>query len=156
MSREAMLSEPTRHPAARLQENRSVVRRLYKQVWNEGNLAAADEIFTPDHASHDPFFARVPGPEGAKRLVRMFRAAFPGARISTEQQVAEGDRVTTRWTVRSARADGFPDLVPTGAREMVAGISIHRITDGKIAESWDSWDTLGVTEQLGLTGRPLA
>lgn len=155
-STKATLHEPTRHPAARLRENRAVVRRLYEEVWNEGNPAAADEVFAPDHVSHCPFLTHKPGPEGAKRLIRIFRAAFPDARISVEQEIAEGNEVTIRWTVRGSRADGFPDLVPTGAREEIAGVSIHRVSAGKIAESWESWDTLGLTEQLGLDGRPLA
>ena len=156
VSTRATLHKLTTHPAARLRENRAIVRRLYEEVWNEGKLVAADEIFAPDYVGHDPFFAPEPGPEGAKRLVRAFRAAFPEAQISIEQQVAEGDRVATLWTVRGARADGFPDVVPTGAREEIAGTSIHRVSAGKIAEGWDSWDTLGLTEQLGLIGRPLA
>ena len=156
MSTRATLHKLTTHPAARLRENRAVVRRLYEEVWNGGKLAAADEILAPDCVGHDPFFAPEPGPEGAKRLVRAFRAAFPGAQISIEEQVAEGDRVATRWTVRGDRTDGLPDVVPTGEREEVAGISIHRVSAGKIAESWDGWDTLGLTEQLGLIGRPPA
>ena len=74
------------------EENKALVRRWFEYLFNEGNLDVADEIIAPDHLNHDPALPDLPiGPEGQKQLVNLYRSAFPDARITIEEQVAEGD-----------------------------------------------------------------
>ncbi len=66
-----------------------------------------------------------------------------------EEQIAEGDTVVTRWTATGTQHGPLPGLPPTGKSAKVMGIWIHRLAGGKIVESWNVWDTLGMLQQLG-------
>jgi predicted ester cyclase len=81
-------------------ENKAVTRRINEEAWTNGNLDVIDEI-TTDQYVHTVVGApeSVRGPQGFRELVTMFRNAFPDFRVTTEEQVAEGDVVVTRWTV---------------------------------------------------------
>jgi steroid delta-isomerase-like uncharacterized protein len=94
-----------------------------------------------------------PGPEGQKQVVAPYQTAFPDAHWHVEDMIAEGDRVVTRWTGRGthrAELPGNPPIPPTGKKASVPGVWIHRIAGGKIVESWNVWDTLGMLRQLGV------
>ena len=80
--------------------NRAIVRRFYDEVWNRGNLDAADDIFAADYVRHDlrPGTAP-PGPAGQKAVARMFRAAFPDVHLAVGLLVAEGEYVVAQWTI---------------------------------------------------------
>jgi predicted ester cyclase len=83
--------------------------------------------------------------------------AFPAAHWHVEEMVAEGDKVTTRWTARGthqAELPGNPPLLATGKSVIVPGIWLHWITSGQIVESWNLWDTLGMLQQLGVILTP--
>jgi steroid delta-isomerase-like uncharacterized protein len=79
----------------------------------------------------------------------MFLAAFPDTEYTVEQQVDEGDYVVTRWTARGTQSGELMGIPPTGKTVEVTGIAIDRFSDGKIAESWGNWDTMGLLQQLG-------
>jgi predicted ester cyclase len=90
-----------------------------------------------------------PNREGEKRLLRMHRAAFADAEATIDDQIAEGDKVVTRWTFRSTHKGKFMGIAPTGKRVTITGINIHRIEGGKIVELWRQKDVLGLMQQLG-------
>jgi steroid delta-isomerase-like uncharacterized protein len=124
------------------EENRALVRRLIQEVFIGGNLAVAEEILAPDYVHHDPATAEAgSGIEGLERMVGYYREAFPGFQITLEDQIASGDRVVERWTGRGTH--------PSGQTVRATGISIHRIADGKIAETWTCFDSAGAMRQLG-------
>ncbi len=77
-----------------IEDNKALVRRFYEEVWNRGNLAAADDIFAEDYVRHDlrPGHA-LPGPAGQKKIAADFRAAFPDLRMTVDLIVAEGEMV---------------------------------------------------------------
>jgi len=133
------------------EENKALVRREIEEVFNaQGDLDVADEIFAPEYVSHDalgPEDAR--GPEGAKETARMFRDAFPDVQLSIEDQVAEGDKVVTRWIGSGIHQGELMRIAPTGNQVRVNGITISRIEDGKIAEEWENYDALSMMQQLG-------
>lgn len=79
----------------------------------------------------------------------MYRTAFPDTCFTIEEMIAEGDTVVTRWTARGTHKGDLMGVLPTHKRVTVTGITINRITRGKIAESWDNWDTHGLMQQLG-------
>jgi steroid delta-isomerase-like uncharacterized protein len=131
------------------EENKALLRRLFKEVWNQGNLGTVDELFAAGYVLHDPA-QLIRGPEGFKAYVSAFRAAFPDMHATIESQIAEEDRVAMRFTVRATHTGEFQGLPPTGKQVMLTGIDIQRIVDGKIVENWVNLDALGLLQQLGV------
>ena len=134
------------------EDNKTVVRRIYEEIWNQRNLGAADELAAANFVSHDPAspdFGR--GPEAVKRMVKYYTDAFPDTHFVIDDMVSEGDRVVTRWTVRGTHKGRLGDLAPTNRQVTVQGIDITRVSGGKAQELWNSWDALGMMRQLGAT-----
>ncbi len=132
------------------EENKALVRRWFEELFNEGNLEVTDEIIAPNHISHDPSLPDLPlGPEGAKQLVNLYRSAFPDVRLTIEDELADGDKVVTRWVGRGTHQGVLMGVAPTGEQVETTGISIWRIEEGKIVESWANYDTLGMLQQVG-------
>jgi predicted ester cyclase len=84
----------------------------------------------------------------------MFRSAFPDLRIIIEDQVAEGDKVVTRWRGSGTHQGDLFGIAPTGNRVSLVGITINRIEGGKVAEEWQIFDALGMMQQLGAIPSP--
>ncbi len=134
------------------EQNKALVRRSTEEIWNNGNLALADEIYAANYVAHDP--ANPPdlgsGPEAVKKLVTMYRTAFPDVQLTIEEIIAEGDQVVTRWTARGTHKGDLMGIAATGKQTTVTGMGITRIAGGKIQEAWGNWDTLGMMQQLGV------
>ncbi|MBI3304185.1 MAG: ester cyclase [Deltaproteobacteria bacterium] len=90
----------------------------------QGQSGRHDEMVAPAYVDHDPTNRNVRGPKGAKRLVATYRTAYPDTRFTIEEQVAEGDKVVTRWTARGTHKGELRGIAPTGKRITVTGISI--------------------------------
>ncbi len=132
------------------EENKAVARRAFEEHFNTGNFDLAQEIFAADYVNHDPSLPRSgSGPEAANQAVRLYREAFPDAQITVEDQVAEGDKVATRWSARGTHQGELLGVGPTGNQVQITGISISRIEDGRIAEDWINYDALGMMQQIG-------
>jgi len=137
------------------EENKAVVRRFIEEVWNNGNLAAIDELVAEDHVDHDPAQAGSPGGrEGVRAFVQMYRAAYPDTRIELGEMIAEGDLVAAPWTATGTHQGDLMGIAPTGKSIAVTGIGIDRVSGGKIAESWANYDALGMLAQLGAMPAP--
>jgi predicted ester cyclase len=122
-------------------------------LWGEGKLELADALYAPnyvDHVGSGPEPSRVSGPEGIKQAVTLFRAAFPDLTYSVEAEMAERDLVVTRFSARGTNLGPFLGQPPTGRVVTYAGFDMNRIENGKIVESWVSYDALGLLQQLGL------
>jgi predicted ester cyclase len=135
------------------QENRIVVRREFEEIFSQGgNLDAAEEIYAPNYVGHEPTFGDVHGVEGAKQFAATYRQAFPDIQTTMEDQVAEGDKVVSRFTARGTHQGESEDFgPPTGNRIEVTGITIEQFSEeGKIVEDWTNFDALGLMQQLGL------
>jgi steroid delta-isomerase-like uncharacterized protein len=89
------------------------------------------------------------GPEGIKRLVAMFRAAFPDLKISAEDMIADGDKVAVRSVMRGTHKGEFMGVPATGKRVEVSGIDIVRFEGGKAVEHWGITDNMSMMQQLG-------
>lgn len=136
-------------------ENKALVRRLVEEAYNGGRLDVTDELVAGDFVGHDPSLPEeVRGPAGAKELIAGYRAAFPDIHVTIEDQIADGDRVVTRWSVKGTHQGELMGMPATGKQATVTGMTIDRIVDGRIAESWDNWDTLGLMQQLGAIPAP--
>ncbi len=150
-----VLSRGTEETSTSAEENKAVARRWFEDLFNAGNLEVADEIVASDHVNHDPTLPGVPtGPEGQKQVVNLYRGAFTNAHISVEDQVAEGDKVVTRWTGSGIHQGEFMGVAPSGNQVTVTGITINRVSGGKIAESWTNYDALGMMQQIGAIPPP--
>jgi len=131
--------------------NKTVVRRLFEEVWNKGNLLVTDELFAPNYVHHDsstPDVGR--GPESEKKRATLYRTAFPDLRLTIEDIIAEGETVMARWSCRGTHKGDLSGIAPTGKQFTISGISIARIANGKMAEGWVNWDALSLMQQLGV------
>jgi steroid delta-isomerase-like uncharacterized protein len=137
------------------EENKTLVRRSFEEVFNQGNLDAVEEIFASDYVLHDPTSPEeIRGTEGMKQYVSMYRTAFPDLQQTIEDQFAEGEKVATRLTGRGTHQGELMGIPPTGNRVEAPGIVINRISSGKIAESWANYDAMGMMQQLGVIPAP--
>jgi serine phosphatase RsbU (regulator of sigma subunit) len=122
------------------EENKAIFRRYIEEVWNQTNLEVVDEIFDRyiSHQPDGPTLER--GPEDVKRFVSEFRSAFPDLRIRIDDQIAEGDKVVVRATIRGTHHREFRGMTPTGKEIEEKGFSVFRFSEeGKVVESWDSY-----------------
>jgi len=130
---------------------KGITRRMVEEVFNMGRLDVIDEIIAPGYVGHDPALPQdVAGPDGERDLVRGYRAAFSDLTLTIDDQIAEGDRVVTRWTARGTHSGDLWGIAATGKEVTVTGTAIDRIEDGRIVESWSHWDALGLMQQLGV------
>jgi predicted SnoaL-like aldol condensation-catalyzing enzyme len=136
------------------EENKAIVRRFYDELFSEGNLSVADEIFAPRVPGHAMWVnpvdmvtaAPVAGPmedtpEDIKESVAVWRENVTGLRVVADEMLAVEDRVVALYTMAGAHWTGRP--------LMIRGIDIYRIAGGKIVEYWQSWDRLGMYQQVG-------
>jgi len=123
------------------ERNKLKVRLFVEAVLNEGRLDLIDDLIAADYAGHVPCAAAVViGPEGLRRLVSRCRSGHPGLYIKIEDQIAEDDRVVTRWQATTA-APGARAC--SGASPCCAGISIIRLLAGKQVDSRTEWASPG-------------
>ncbi len=136
------------------EENKSIFRRYVEELGNEGKLELADEIFDR-YLAHQPDGSVLErGLEDVKRFMGEFREGFPDFYSTIEDQIAEGDKVVTRWMMRGTHMGEFRGIAPTGKGVDVTGIGIFRFSDGKVVESWDNFDQLGMMRELGVIPVP--
>lgn len=131
-------------------ENRRVVRRLVDDVFNGRQLDVLDDLFTPDHVHHDPASPEVgPGPRGQRELNAALQAGFPDLTFTVEDEMAEDERVAVRWSVTATHTGDLMGIAPTNRHVSIQGMTVHRFVDGRIAETWEVWDALGMLRQIG-------
>jgi steroid delta-isomerase-like uncharacterized protein len=138
------------------EENKALARRELEEIFAaKGNLDAAEEIYALNYVSHQPAGAEdISGLGAIKQFAARVREAFPDMEITIEDQIAEGDKVVTRFTSRGTHQGELWGIPPTGREVEVRSVSTNRIEGGKIAEHWTSADQLGMMQQLGLVERP--
>ena len=140
-----------------IEDNKALTRRFRLEVFSQGNIAAIDEICDANWTLHVPFDPQgnwPRGPQGMRQLVNLYRSAFPDLQFTIEDEVAEGDKVVTRWTARGTHKGELMGIPPTGRQATVTGITINRMANGKIVEDWANFDALGMMQQLGVIPAP--
>jgi steroid delta-isomerase-like uncharacterized protein len=131
-------------------ENKEIIlRKWYRELWDDWNVAIADELFTSDYFLHLPGNPTPMNRDATKSVVQMFSAAFPDLRHTVDEMMAEGDTVAARWTVRGTHRGDFQGIAPTGRPVSLSGTTVHHLKDGKIAETWLTFDSLDLLQQLG-------
>lgn len=129
-------------------QNKMIARRAIEEVYTAGDLDLIDELVTEDIVAHSPGQV-FHGIEELRQFVRSLREAFPDLRMVVEDQVAEGDRVVTRWSARGTHRGPFFGIPPTGREATLTGVEIDGFVNGKVAECWTNADYLGLMQQLG-------
>jgi len=135
-----------------LEANKALVRRWFEEVWNKGRADAIPEMFAEDGVAHglsDDVNAPLTGPSGFLPFHAQFREAFPGIQVVVEDQIAEGDLVATRCSVRGQHLGDSLGFAATQSPVEFTGMAITRIRDGKIVEAWNNFDFMKMYRQLG-------
>jgi steroid delta-isomerase-like uncharacterized protein len=141
---------PKRESKEAEMSNKELSRR-FTDLFSTGDLASAEEFMSPDVVVHGTSAdGEVRGLEPMLEFVAAYRSAFPDARSSVEDQVAEGDKVVTRWRAQGTHRADFGEIPATGREIDITGITIERIADDRIAEVWVVRDWLGLLRQLGV------
>lgn len=135
-------------------ENKQIIRRVFDELYNQGNLDVADEIYSAEYIWRNVSGPDVHGAEGMKEHVAMVRSGFPDIMITAEDMIAEGDKVVTRWTIVATHKGEFGGIPPSDVQVKFTGILISRIADGKVVEDWENSDVLGLMQQLGVIPTP--
>jgi len=134
------------------EENKALMRRWFEEVWNKGRAEALPEMFADAGIAHglsDDPANPLRGPAGFVPFHAQFREAFPNIEVVVEDQIAEGDRVATRCSVRGKHTGDSLGLAATQSPVDFTGITITRIKDGKIVEAWNNFDFMKMYRQLG-------
>jgi steroid delta-isomerase-like uncharacterized protein len=125
--------------------------RKFTELFTTGDEALADDVLAPDVVFHGTAGdGEIRGRDGMMAFVEAYRRAFPDARSTVEDQIAEGDCVVTRWHARGTHRGALGPIPPTGREFELAGITIERIAAGKIIEVWVARDELGLLRRLGV------
>ncbi|MEW6532741.1 MAG: ester cyclase [Thermodesulfobacteriota bacterium] len=133
-------------------DNKELVRLAFEKGCNQQDIEGSLELISEAYMLHDPSQPDFPGGRDAfKEMCGSFMESIRDASCTIEDQVAEGDRVVTRFTFSGCQTKDLPDIPNKGGCFNVSGITISRVADGKIAEEWMTMDELGMRKQLGST-----
>ena len=133
-----------------LAHNMEVTRRFCLEVWGQGNAALADELMAPDLIDHTPFPSDMPGLEGHKQTLTVFRTAFPDLTTIVDDVMAEGDLTFLLWHGTATHNGSLMGIPPTGKPVQVTGMDILKMENGKIKERWAEVSALQLMQQIGV------
>ena len=137
-----------------VRENKALVQRFNEEFFNKGNLAATDEMVAAGIVWHRPTGPDIVGVEAVKRGMSAALSAAPDYHCTLDDVIAEGDKVATRFTTRFTFKRAYGGIPPTGKQVVMWGLAISHIVDGKIAEMWTRYDSLGWAQQMGTIPTP--
>jgi steroid delta-isomerase-like uncharacterized protein len=131
-----------------------IVRQFIERVINRGEIDAVDQFFWENMVEQVPFPGQGPGIEGLKDVLRGLKAAFPDMHWTIEEQIAEGDKVVSRFEWTGTHSGQFLGVPATHRPVKVWGMVIDRFASGKIQDTRIIMDTLGLMVQLGVIPKP--
>jgi predicted ester cyclase len=127
--------------------NKALLRRFYKEVYVDWNMASADQVLSPQFTSHDWPQGGPTGPQAFRGYYSALRSAVPDARYEVDDLIAEDDKVVVRWRLLGTHKGAFRGIAPTGRPIVLKGIAIYRVDGGKLMERWVVSDLYGVLEE---------
>jgi len=137
-----------------MRDNAAIVRQFIDEILNKGDVEGAGRFVWEDVVEQVPFPGQGPGLAGLQDVLRAMRAAFPDLHWSVEEQLADGDRVLTRFVWTGTHRGAFLGLPATDRRVSVWGMVIDRLVEGRIKDTRILIDTLGLMTQLGALPPP--
>ncbi len=132
-----------------VEENKALVRRFMEVSFNQENLSVIDQLVSSDFVYHYASGRDLSKEAYTKNAVTLLNA-FPDTCIEMDDLFAEGDKVAYLWTIKCTHKGEYQGIPPTGNKLTIQGINIFRTADGKIAEGWSQFNTLGMMQQLGV------
>jgi steroid delta-isomerase-like uncharacterized protein len=137
------------------EENKALVSRIAADIWNRGNLEVVNEVMAANARYHGPHMPNGLGDrENWRQAIAMYRGAFPNSHVKFDELIGSRDTVVGRWKATATHTGQLPGVAPTGKPIAIGGITIYRISDGKIVEAWEQLDMLGMWQQLGVVSLP--
>jgi len=143
------LKEKIKTETQKLEANKALVKRAHAEVWNKGNMAVVNEIYSPDYIAHW-ITGGDTNLEALKNMINEARKTFPDIKEEIIHIVAEGDLVITHFNSSGTMTGPMGNIPPTGKKGSRPEIAVHRIKDGKIVEQWTVADLLSMLNQLGI------
>jgi steroid delta-isomerase-like uncharacterized protein len=128
--------------------NGRVMQRAFEEIMTRGNVDAIDQLFARDFTGHDTAGSTF-GREEFREGVLAMLSAFTDRQVEIADQVVAGDKVATRWIATGVHSGAFNGIPATGCHVRMTGISITRLTGGKVVETWEVTDDAGLLRQLG-------
>jgi len=126
-----------------------VLRYWYQELWDNWNIAVADDFLTDDYHLHAP---GVPVPldrDTTKQVVAMYGKSFPDLKHTVDELIGEGDTLAARWTVRGTHKGEFQGIPASGKSVKLSGITVHHLKDGRVRETWLVYDNMELLQQIG-------
>jgi len=125
------------------------------EIYNEGNLALADDHIAPDYVAHSADSPEdVVGIDAFKEGITNLRTNYPDLNLTVEELIVKDDRIVWRWVITGTNTGTTSDIPPTGKKVRIEGVGILRVVDGKIVERLPYWNEATMLRQLGFTITP--
>jgi len=139
-------------------DNKSLTHRWFEEVWNQGRESTIDELLGANVVAFGlgEGGTEVHGHKEFKQFFDNLRNAFPDIHITIEDTIAERDEVVVRIVIEGTHKGNGLGVAATGKKIRLAGICIIQFAGGKLVKGWNSWDQLGMFQQLGLVPVPKA
>jgi predicted ester cyclase len=137
--------------AEELETNKALVRRLYEEGFNHGNLDLVDRLVAPDVVTHNPIVLDAPpGAASIRGGIELLREAFPDLRVEVLDLIAEGNRVAAFLRISGTNTGNYRRGGATNRRASMRAFFMWRIADGRLAESWGVADRFAFLQELGI------
>jgi steroid delta-isomerase-like uncharacterized protein len=148
---QAIAVNSRRSIAMTTQTNKALIRRWIEEGWNAGNLALIDTLYVPNVVQHDPSTPmQVTSSEALKHYIGGFLSAFPDLHFTTDDLLAEDDKVLWRFTAQGRHTGPLMQIPPSNTSITVTGMALFRIANDRIAEVWVNFDALGMLQAIGV------
>ena len=134
-------------------QNKALVRRWFEQVWNKGRAESIDELLSDRSVVHG-LGPDLRGPSGFKPFHAAYRDAFPDLALHIEHMVADDDLVAVHWSATATHSGSGLGFAATGKPVKFSGMAFIRVEGNKLVEGWNSFDQLGMLQQLGAVNMP--
>ena len=131
------------------EQNKTIYRAFIQRVFNEGKVDSLDEFLAESYVIAESPPGTPPGAEGVKQAVGMFRGAFPDLEITLDDLIGEGDWVAAKSTLRGTHRGPLFGIEPTGNSVSITSLTMVRLANGRLVESWVRNDVAGLMSQLG-------
>jgi predicted ester cyclase len=138
------------------EELKPMIRKIFEEAYNKGNLEVLDELIAPNYLRHQPPMKKVEGVEAYKKFVADVRSAYTNFNIRLEEILVDGNKTVVRITLTGKHTGKTPTLMapPTGKEISMVGCVVSTWENGKVVEEWVYNDYMGLTHQFGVV--PLA
>ena len=134
---------------------RHLIRRAVEEIWNDQQLAVADDLFAANYRNHGGLITDlVEGPEAIKTSVVLYRRAFPDLYLSVEHLTSAEGMTVLHWRAHTSQPAASTEAMPTASTDGFAGIFRAWTAAGQIQESWTEWDQAAAYQRLGLGAAP--